>query len=68
MIQNPHFLENWERELKRKTPVDLLQNIRLLEAMYEEAGFLKIFPPQNPLEGLEFKIQWVKAIHVSKTS
>lgn len=68
MIQNLHFWENWERELKRKTPVDLLQNIRLLEAMYEEARFLKLFPPRDPLEGLEAKLQMVKVIHVSKTS
>ena len=68
MIQNPRFWENWERELKRKTPVDLLQNIRLLEAMYDEARFLKLFPSRDPREGLEAKLQMVKAIHVSKAS
>lgn len=68
MINDWKFFEEWEKEQRRKEPVNLLQNLRLLEAMHEEARSLKIFPLKNPLEGLDAKIQWVKALHLLKAS
>ena len=68
MIKNQKFWEEWEKELKRKTPINITENLRLLEGMYEQARLLKRFPPQDPLEGLDFKIRMVKDLHVSKSS
>jgi hypothetical protein len=63
MILNIKAWEDWEKAYQSKEPVDFARNLRLLDAMYEEAKALKIFPLSDPLEGLDAKIQMVKAIH-----
>lgn len=68
MIKNQKLWQDWEKELLRKTRADWVQNLRLLEAMFEEARGFGIFPPRDPLEGLDEKIRWIQALHVSKTS
>ena len=68
MIKNQRLWESWENGLIRKTKPDIAQNFRLLNAMYDEARSLGLFPPADPLQGLDFKIRWIKMINVSKAS
>ena len=67
MIKDPGAWEDWENNFKRK-PVDVIANLQLLEALLEEAHVLHIFPLQDPLQGLDVKIQLARVINVSKAA
>ena len=69
MIKNHKRLQEFERKLLKKEKVDIMQNFRIVEALYKEAVALGIFPLKNPLEGLEIDIKIAKVVNsVSKTS
>ena len=58
----------WEKEYARSCVVDYQRNLRIFEALYEEAVALGVLPPANPLEGLEEKIYLAKRLNVSTTT
>jgi hypothetical protein len=68
MIQNEHIFREWENKWVGKDRLTLKQKFRILDGMYEEAKALAIFPLKDPLEGLDMKIQFVKALHVRRTA
>ena len=68
MIRDLTYWNHWEEELQRQTPVDVEQNFRLMDAMYQEAHQLGLIPRSNPLEGLETVILYAKAINVPNPS
>lgn len=57
-----------ERELIRKEKVDVVRNFQIVEALYNEAFELGIFPLKNPLEGLETDIKIAKVINSIRTT
>ena len=63
MIKNTEKLQKFEDELTRKEKTDIRQNFRLVEAMYEEAVSLGVFPLKNPLDGIEVDIKIAKVIN-----
>lgn len=67
MIQNVAEWEAWERGQLRNEPVDIAKNFALLDAMYEQARALGVFPVADPLEGLEEKICFAFALNVPTT-
>jgi hypothetical protein len=64
MIRDVQAWEAWEREYQRAEPVDIQRNFALMDAMYEHARKLGIFPLADPLEGLEEKFLFAKALNV----
>jgi len=69
MIKNHKRLQEFERKLLKKEKVDIMQNFKIVEALYKEAVALGIFPLKNPLEGLEIDIKIAKVVNsVSKIS
>ncbi|OFW41575.1 MAG: hypothetical protein A3J28_11695 [Acidobacteria bacterium RIFCSPLOWO2_12_FULL_60_22] len=69
MIKDVALWEAWELEYLRNEPVDFARNLALLDAMYEWARSLGVFPPADPLEGLEVKIQMARVLnHVPAAS
>jgi len=68
MIKDRAFLERWEKEWMRGEAPDYLRNLRLFEALYEEARMLGVLPPQDRLEGLEKDIRLARALNVSSAS
>jgi hypothetical protein len=64
MIRDITYWNQWEEDLQRRTPVDIEQNFRLMDAMYQEARQLGIHERLNPLDGLEAIILYAKAINV----
>ena len=46
----------------------MADNLRLLDAMFEEAKALGVFPLLDPLQDLDVKIYLAKAINVSKAA
>jgi hypothetical protein len=65
MIRNRQVWIEWENQFHRGRAVDFQQNLRIYEALYQQACLLGVLPPENPLEGIEDKIRLAKAINVS---
>lgn len=63
MLRRHPLLDAFEKEQMRKEPPDYWRNLRIYEAMYEQARRLGIFPLQDPLEGIEHDIALVQALN-----
>lgn len=63
MISDITYWNHWEEELLRQTPVNVEQNFRLMDAMYQEARQLGLIPLLDPFEGLEANIRYARAIN-----
>lgn len=63
MIKNVQKLQAFEAARSRAEKVDVEQNLRILDALYEEAIMLGALPPKDPLEGIEVKIRIAKAVN-----
>ncbi|MEW5902592.1 MAG: hypothetical protein AB1715_14090 [Acidobacteriota bacterium] len=68
MIRDAEAFSKWEKEWVRREPPDFFKNVRIYEAMYEEACLLGVLPSKNPLEGIDEKIKLAKALNISGTS
>jgi hypothetical protein len=68
LVKNAEAVRNLELELLRKSRVDYSRNVRLVEALYEEAVLLGVFPPRDKIDGLDVDIEIARVINnVSKT-
>ena len=65
MIKNKRLIEAFEKEYLKKEKPDFFYNLRIFEAMYEEACSFGIFPLKDPLEGIKEKIRFAKVLNVS---
>jgi len=63
MIRRLDLVEAFERELQRRQPVDYQQNLRIAEALYEEARALGVFPLKDPLDGIEVDVRLAQALN-----
>lgn len=68
MIKDPAAWEKWENDYIRSQPADYQQNLRIFEALYEHARKLAVFPPQDPLEGIEDKIRMARILNGLRSS
>ena len=65
MIKNAKLLKKWETKFQLENQTDFFQNLQIYEALYKEAQFFGVLPAQDPLEGIDFKIKFAKALNVS---
>lgn len=69
MIKNHQYLQKFEKQLLKKEKVNIIQNFRIVEALYEEAFVLGIIPMRNRLDGLESDITIARVVNsVSKST
>jgi len=68
MIKNAHKLRAFEADRARAEKPDFERNLRILDALYEEAVMLGALPPKDPLEGIEIKIKLAKAVNLVQRS
>lgn len=54
----------FERALIRSTRPDVLRNLRLVGAMYEEARRLGVLPPEDRMEGIEKAIRIARVVNL----
>lgn len=66
MIKDTKFWREWEDRYLRSQPPDVARNLRLVEAMYEEARILHAFSGFEPPERLAHKIRIARALNVSR--
>ncbi len=64
MIRNTEELERFERDYIRSERPDYMRNLRIYQALWDEAVALGILPRKDPLEGLETKILLARALNV----
>jgi len=60
--------EEWQDEFYRCESLGFETNMRLLEAMFEEAVELGAFPSREALDNIETKIRLARVLNVSGTS
>ncbi|OGD11478.1 MAG: hypothetical protein A2W20_09385 [Candidatus Aminicenantes bacterium RBG_16_66_30] len=63
MVKNAKKLQAFEAARIRAEKVDVEQNLKILDALYEEAVMLGALPPKDPLEGIEVKIRIARAVN-----
>jgi hypothetical protein len=64
MIKNSASLKKFEDEfIKTSGPLAFNKAIRLFTAMWKEAVTLGVFPPKDPLEGIEVDINIAKILN-----
>jgi len=68
MIKDSATWERWERETQLSQPADFRRNLRLLEAMYEEARALGVMAVPPGLEGLESRLRLAMVLNVRTSS
>ena len=68
MIRDVKFWEEWERENVLREPADFRRNLRLFEAMYEEARALGVIGGNPGLEGLESRFRLARVLNARTTS
>jgi hypothetical protein len=69
MIRNEAELQAFEDGLVCRDELSLTEKYRILDAMYEEAVQLGVFPESNPLEGIDDDIRLARLLnHVSSTA
>jgi hypothetical protein len=67
MIKDVAYWEEWERQGPLRERLTPEQAFALCDAMYEYARSLGVFPPADPLAGLETKIALARALNVQST-
>jgi len=68
MIRNARLLRDFEDELARRTPADHRGNLRVAEALLEHARRLGVWPPADPLEGIEVDVRVARMTHVLRSA
>jgi hypothetical protein len=63
MIINRAEWEKFEKERIRADKVDLSKNFAILDALYKEAVTLGVFPPKDPLEGLDVVLKIARVVN-----
>lgn len=64
MITNADLVQAFEHDFSRRTPADYQSNIRIVEALCEEARLMGAWPPTDPLAGIEVDLRLARALNV----
>jgi len=68
MVKNPERVERFERGLIYGRKPDYRENLRIAEALYREAVHLGVWPPRDPLEGIETLLETTRLIHCVRSA
>jgi hypothetical protein len=63
MIRDRRAFQEFEISLLKREKVDYRNNYRVFNALWKEAVALKVFPPRDPLEGIETIIKPARALN-----
>lgn len=66
MIRRPDMVQAVDDAWIVARPADYAANLRVFEALYEEARALGVFARSDPLEGIEDKIRLARALNVRR--
>jgi len=63
MIRDAALWERFEAEWQRCQKPNLEENLRVFEVLLEHARALGVWPPEDPLEGIEHDIALAKVVN-----
>ncbi|GAB4417211.1 MAG: hypothetical protein OHK0032_13270 [Thermodesulfovibrionales bacterium] len=63
MIKNPSLLQKFEDSFIKSEPMSFDRAMRLFTALYNEAKTFGVFPPEDPMEGIEVDIRVARIIN-----
>ena len=64
MIKNQKVWEDFEKKLISEQNLNYEEGLRIFESMWKFACELKVFPPENPLEGIEKDIELARILNL----
>lgn len=64
MIKNRKMLEEFEKQLAKREKVNIKRNFQIIDKMVEYARSLGLWPPEDPLEGIEKDIKVAKVLRM----
>jgi len=64
MIRNQKLLEKFETKLESSQKLSYEENLKIFEGMWNLACELKVFPPKNPMEGIEKDIKLARILNL----
>ncbi len=68
MIRNPGLLRELDAAHSSAEKSSLEYNLRILDSLYQEAVSLGVFPPKDPLQGIETDIRLAAVLNHVRTS
>ncbi len=68
MIRNPEKWREWEEQGPLSEPADFEKNRKIFDEVVRQAIAMGVFPPKDPLEGIEDKIRLARAINGRRTT
>jgi hypothetical protein len=68
MIKDRAYWEAWEASVPLREPPDFEGALALMDDFLEHARRLGVFPPSDPLEGIEHKIALARKLHVGRAA
>ena len=63
MIKDVKYWEEFEKKLISETKPDYLKNLEIFKKMLEHAKAMGVFPPKDPLEGIEVDIRIARKLN-----
>ena len=63
MVKNTEILDKFERELLAQSKLTHSQALAIVEDLRQEAVALGVWPPKNPLEGIEVDIEVARMLN-----
>ncbi|PIU50627.1 MAG: hypothetical protein COS92_00405 [Desulfobacterales bacterium CG07_land_8_20_14_0_80_52_14] len=66
VIKRSHLVERFEKYHIKNSPSDYYHNMRIFEALYQQARRLHILPLKDPLEGIDVDIRIARGLNVQK--
>lgn len=64
MLKNWRMVQQFEDDRIRSQPSDYFRNLRIVEALLAEARALGVFPPRDPLDGIDVDIRVAEVMRV----
>lgn len=68
MIRDKKLLREFENELLRREEGDPALNRRLISDLLASARRMGLFPPENPLEGIEVDIRLARLLNARRSA
>jgi hypothetical protein len=68
MLRRHPMMDEFDKQWKRSRRPDYLRNLRIFEALYQEARTLGVLPPRDPLRGIEHDIELARVLNVRRTA
>jgi hypothetical protein len=63
VIKDSVLWQRWEDEQLRSEPLDYAKNLAIFEALLQYAREMGVFPPADPLEGIDVDVRVARIVN-----